>query len=120
MKITALLAGSLLLTSVATAEAPDPVNGKRLFNESRCLSCHGVDVFTREDRKIKDLAGLERKVRQCDAGLSTNWFDDQILDVVAYLNQAYYKFKSTEQGAAALETGDKAGATGTTDTHNTQ
>lgn len=96
MKLISLMAGSLLLTSVAIAEeVPNAANGQKLFNESRCLECHGVDLFTSKDRKIQSLSGLEGMVRRCDANLSTNWFDDQILDVVEYLNKAYYKFEET-------------------------
>ncbi|MEZ5536752.1 MAG: hypothetical protein R3F02_14135 [Thiolinea sp.] len=103
MKSILFLAGSLLLSSGLYADEPNVANGQRLFKESRCLECHGVDVFTRPDRKVKSLAALESRVRQCDARLSTNWFDDQILDVVAYLNSTYYKFgmdqAGTEQGS---------------------
>lgn len=84
---------SLLLASTAyAAPAADPVNGKRLFEASKCMACHTAASFTSPTRKVKDLAELESQVRRCDANLSTNWFDDQVLDVVAYLNQAYYKF----------------------------
>ncbi len=97
MKAVLILSGSLLLAQsllapAALAKEPDPANGQKLFAASQCMSCHGTDVFTRPDRKITSLPALESKVRSCDAGLSTNWFDDEILDVVAYLNQTYYKF----------------------------
>lgn len=106
MKSILFLATSLLLSLSVHAEVPDIASGQRLFTESRCLECHGVDVFTSKDRKVKSLAGLESKVRQCDANLSTNWFDDQILDVVAYLNSTYYKFKpSSAAGATKADVG---------------
>ncbi|MGB1257181.1 MAG: hypothetical protein ACPG51_15030 [Thiolinea sp.] len=98
MKSILLMAGSLLMASAVMAEeAPSAANGQKLFNESRCLECHGVEKFTSKDRKVNSLAGLESMVRRCDANLSTNWFDDQILDVVAYLNKAYYKFDTAVQ-----------------------
>jgi len=96
--------------------------GQKLFNESRCLTCHGVDKFTNKERKIKDLGGLERMVRLCDTRLSTNWYNDQILDVVAYLNQAYYKFEDgpqqnssldAESGAATVKIGEAVVAANT-------
>lgn len=109
MKSLLFLASSLLFSLSVHAEAPSVANGQRLFNESRCLECHGVDIFTSKDRKVKDLAGLESKVRKCDANLSTNWFDDQILDVVAYLNSTYYKFKpSTSLETAQANTAGDA------------
>ena len=104
MKLISLMAGSLLLTSVAIAEeAPNATNGQKLFNESRCLECHSVDLFTSINRKVNNLAGLENVVRRCDANLSTNWFDDQILDVVAYLNKAYYKFEKVAQQSGSID-----------------
>ena len=106
MKTMVMMVSSLLLTSMVYAEdVPDAANGQKLFNESRCLECHGVEVFTRVDRKVKNLAGLESRVRQCDASLSTNWFDDQILDVVAYLNNTYYKFDPAKQAGGVSSEG---------------
>ncbi len=35
--------------------------------------------------------------------ISTNWYDDQILDVVAYLNKAYYKFEDGPQQNSELD-----------------
>ena len=104
MKLVSFMAGSLLLTSVAIAEeTPNAASGQKLFNESRCLECHGVDLFTSKNRKITNLSGLESMVRRCDANLSTNWFDDQILDVVEYLNKAYYKFEKPAKQNATLD-----------------
>lgn len=91
MKAVMILLSGLLLVQPALAGG-DPTNGKKLFEASQCLRCHGTEVFTRPDRKVTDLAALESQVRRCDANLDTNWFDDEVLDVVAYLNQTYYKF----------------------------
>lgn len=89
-----MLGALLLLASTAHAsEQPDPLKGKMLFEKSNCLDCHGSEVFTRDDRKVTDYGALEKQVRRCDANLSTNWFDDQVLDVVEYLNTTYYQFE---------------------------
>jgi hypothetical protein len=45
---------------------------------------------------IKDLTALEAQVRFCDTKLNANWFDEDIHDVVAYLNQQFYKFPNPE------------------------
>ena len=86
------LAIALLSFAGVSYGAGDPVNGEKLFAASECLSCHGTEVFTAEDRKIKDLKALDSQVRLCDSNLNTNWFDTEIHDVVAYLNEQYYKF----------------------------
>lgn len=90
-KITLALAG--LLVSGATLAAGNPANGQNLFTNSNCNQCHGTDVYTRKDRKVNSIASLEAQVRRCDSNLNTNWFDDEIHDVTAYLNQQFYKFK---------------------------
>ena len=84
------LAG-LLISGVVHAQG-NSANGQKLFTESKCNQCHGTEVYTRKDRKITSLASLEAQVRRCDSNLNTNWFDDEIHDVTAYLNKQYYKF----------------------------
>ena len=86
------LAIALLSFASASYGAGDVVNGEKLFAASDCLSCHGTEVFTAEDRIINDLKALDSQVRLCDSKLNTNWFDTEIHDVVAYLNEQYYKF----------------------------
>lgn len=91
---------SLPLSATAKGNAD---NGKTLFAKSQCQKCHGTEVFTREDRKVTDTAGLEKQVRMCDSQLSVNWFDDEIDDVVAYLNKTYYKFPDADTEGDAKE-----------------
>ena len=90
-KILIGLAG-LLITSVTFAGG-NAANGQKLFKASKCNQCHGTEVYTRKDRKVKTLPALEAQVRRCDSNLNTNWFDDEIIDVTAHLNKQYYKFK---------------------------
>jgi cytochrome c553 len=83
----------ILLAGASTlAGAADIAHGKALQQEN-CMSCHGNAVYTREDRKITSLAGLEKQVRRCELSLGLKWFDEEVADVVAYLNDAFYKFK---------------------------
>ncbi len=89
---TIIIIGGLLVAGTTFA-AGDAAKGKTTFEASQCMQCHSSDeMFTRKDRKVKTLPALDDQVRKCDAQLSTNLFDDEIEDVVAYLNQAYYKF----------------------------
>ena len=86
-----VLLSSFFVSNVALAG--DVANGKKLFTESKCNQCHGTEVYTKPDRKVTSLPKLEAQVRRCDSNLNTNWFDDEIINVTAYLNQQYYKFK---------------------------
>ncbi len=73
--------------------------GKALL-EKHCISCHasnfggdGSGIYTREDRKVKSAKGLVAQVRNCNTMLGLKWFDEDELNVAAYLNQTYYKLQ---------------------------
>ncbi len=79
--------------------AGDPKAGKLLL-EKHCISCHassfggdGSGIYTRPDRIVKDANGLIQRIRTCNTNLGLKWFEDEELNVAAYLNQKYYKFK---------------------------
>ena len=78
-----LLPGSVL--------AADIDNGEDLHFE-HCTGCHGSEVYTRDDRKMMDLAQLGRQVRFCQNAVGATWFDDEVDDVIEYLNTSYYHF----------------------------
>ncbi len=86
-----LALSSLLISSTAFADG-NAGNGKALFTGSKCGTCHGNEIYTSKDRKVKNLKALEAAVRLNDSKLNTNWFDEDVKDVTAYLNQQYYKF----------------------------
>jgi cytochrome c len=87
---TLLIAGLTLLA--APAIAADPVHGREL-QEANCMSCHDNGMYTRKDRKITSPDGLEKQVRRCELSLGLQWFDEDVTDVAAYLNQNFYQFK---------------------------
>lgn len=76
----------------------DVAAGQRLV-EKNCISCHassyggdGSAIYTREYRKVKTSKGLLAQVRNCNTMLGLKWFEDEELNVAAYLNNTYYKF----------------------------
>ena len=83
---------TILLLGSGLANAADLGNGQRLHNE-HCLKCYDTSVYTRSDRKIGDLPSLTRQVKRCELSLGLTWFDEQVEDVVHYLNTTYYGFK---------------------------
>ena len=91
-----ILLPTLLLTGNVLAEG-DASKGKILLDKSQCQKCHSSEIFSRDDRKVKDLESLEKQVRLCDSQLSVNWFDDEISDVVSYLNETFYHFEKAEK-----------------------
>ncbi|MGB5306434.1 MAG: cytochrome c [Gammaproteobacteria bacterium] len=89
--LLSLFATSLLL-AMPPATAADIDNGASL-HQKFCTSCHDSGVYTRADRKVTTLEGLQTQVGRCDQSLGLKWFDDDIADVAAYLNQSHYHFK---------------------------
>ncbi|CAA6827225.1 MAG: Unknown protein [uncultured Thiotrichaceae bacterium] len=85
-----------LLSATAIAES-DADNGKILFDKADCQKCHSTDIFTKENSKITNLKELKDKVNVCDSQLSVNWFDDEVDDVVAYLNRDFYKLDEEKE-----------------------
>lgn len=88
-----LIAASLglLLANSAHAEPADPAAGKAL-HDANCTKCHNSSVYTRPDRRVKNLGALNNQVQRCEQMLKLQWFDDDIENVAAYLNQQFYKY----------------------------
>lgn len=86
------LMGALALTFSLSAAAEEATDVQALY-QTNCLKCHGDEVYTRADRKVASLDGLERQVRRCETALGLRWFDEDISDVTAYLNDHFYKFE---------------------------
>jgi len=86
----ALTLSTLLLAShIAVAQDFDPAQ----HLADNCTRCHTDNFYTRPDRKAKSLASLGRIVRRCETNLGTGLFEDEVDELVTYLNDTYYKFK---------------------------
>jgi mono/diheme cytochrome c family protein len=88
MKRLVLIAVITLSTPVAVADAE---RGKKLHDQ-HCTKCHGTNVYTREDRFVQDMAGLRKQVERCHLSAGAKWFDEDVDDVVEYLNASFYRF----------------------------
>ena len=89
---------TLLASHAIASHAIDTGRGEQLFTDN-CVACHvsliggdGSALLTRPDRRVHNLRGLSKQVNFCKDNLGLPWFDDQVGDVVDYLNQRYYKF----------------------------
>lgn len=96
LNLTAIV-GSLLLAS--TVQAANFQRGEQLHN-NQCTACHaarfgnnGAEIYTRPNHRVQSFEGLQRQVNRCKNNLEITWFDEDVADVVEYLNQQYYKFK---------------------------
>ncbi len=77
----------------------DPSNGK-VIHQEKCAACHigkfsgdGSEIYLRENRRIKTVEGLMAQVEFCDRQIKSGLNDDQINDLVMFLNESYYKFE---------------------------
>lgn len=68
-------------------------------HERQCVACHvsrfggdGSGVYTRENRMVSTIEGLMGQVERCNAMTRAGLADDEIDDLVAYLNETYYRF----------------------------
>lgn len=78
--------------SVSTLFAYNANDGEKLYLEAKCQKCHTPDSFTSQNTKVKDLAKLKWRVQKCNFAMGAEWFDDEVNDVVHYLNKKFYQF----------------------------
>ncbi len=86
------LAATALLALAGSVQAADADNGKQLYN-ANCQGCHSTDTHVGNNQSVKSLPALESRVRMCSQNLRKRLFDDELADIVAYLNRDFYKFK---------------------------
>lgn len=97
---TVLLVGLLLGSAgVAPVQAADAKIGKKLVEKS-CMACHvsmfggdGTRIYTRPDRKVKNMRQLMSQVRVCNTNVGAGWMPEDEAHVAAYLNDTYYRFQ---------------------------
>ena len=76
--------------------AVDLERGKQLHDE-HCVRCHSSEIYARENSIIFNYRDLEQRIRQCELGNELAWFDEEIEDVLTYLNNNYYGFEIPAQ-----------------------
>ena len=88
------LVAMLFLSVSASALA----QGKQL-HDANCMQCHASltggqpnSIYSRADRGVKTLDGLEKRVTNCAIAADVNWTAAQQKQVVDYLNSQFYKF----------------------------
>lgn len=93
----------VLLSLPASANelfAKTDIAAGKILHDKNCISCHassfggdGSAMYTRDFAKVTDANKLITQVRNCSTNISLKWFDDEELNVAAYLNKMYYKFE---------------------------
>lgn len=95
----ALALAAYLLAPAFAHSAPDASEGKKLVAEKNCETCHhnktmgaATAVYLRKDRKVTSMEKLKAQVALCNSELNLQLFPDEEEHIVAFLNQAYYRF----------------------------
>ena len=57
-----------------------------------CIRCHDESKYTRKNRIVKNFQQLYERIKQCELMAELTWFDEEIADVTAYLNNQFYYF----------------------------
>jgi hypothetical protein len=92
---------TVICTMIASPAFSADVNNGKTLHQAKCYQCHaeksglgnGDIIYTRADRKVQDPARLKFMVSMCNTELRLDLFPEDEADLVAYLNQQFYKFK---------------------------
>lgn len=63
-----------------------------MLYENHCTRCHTSVLHVRENRRAVSLKALEGWVRRWSGEEKLTWSEEEIVEVVDYLNRRYYKF----------------------------
>ena len=77
------------LPAMSLAETFD--RGQALY-ENHCKSCHESWAHAREGREASSVDALRKRVAAWSLHSGLDWSDEDVEDVVAYLNRQFYRF----------------------------
>jgi mono/diheme cytochrome c family protein len=75
----------------AATQATSTLRGTELY-ENHCTACHTSLVHIREKKKGKSLEQVEVWIRRWAGELKLEWRDEEVKDVLQYLNSRYYRY----------------------------
>lgn len=85
-------AAVMLVAGATAAAAADVAKGKALV-QKHCTACHGTEVYSRPNHRMKSLEMLRNQLGRCQQAAGVKLTKQEAADIVAYLNQTFYKFK---------------------------
>ena len=69
----------------------EAVSRGRMLYENHCTRCHTSVLHVRDNRRAVSLKVLEGWVRRWSGEEKLGWSEEEIVEVVDYLNRRYYK-----------------------------
>lgn len=78
--------------ALSAQPAPPATSRGQLLYETHCIACHSKEVHWRERKLVSDWTSLAAETRRWQANIGLRWSNDEIADVVRYLNTTIYRF----------------------------
>jgi mono/diheme cytochrome c family protein len=63
-----------------------------LLYQTHCIACHDRQIHWRDRKSVTDWTTLSGQVRRWQANTGLQWTDEEIDEVVRYLNATIYRF----------------------------
>ena len=80
----------LLMPSAYAATLPgDSAEGKRL-HDANCMGCHNTGIYTSDDRIVRSLDALKKRLGDCSHMANKEFSATQ--NLIRYLNDQFYQF----------------------------
>jgi len=93
-----ILMGLPISSNAQSVLLGDSAKGKALHDKN-CVACHAGQykdpskIYTRPDRRVNSVEGLMKQVAFCNKQTGANLSDDEVNDIIKYLNDTFYKFE---------------------------
>lgn len=82
---------SVFTSALAAESTIADVERGRLLYENHCTVCHESTVHVREDRRVGNRAEIMAMISRFSTHLELGWSAEEMLDVLEYLDQQYYR-----------------------------
>ena len=89
--LSALLLASAFLLLAQSSAQPAPSRGRLLY-ETHCVACHDTQIHWRDRKLATDWVSLSKQVRRWQANTGLQWTEEEIDEVVHYLNTTIYRY----------------------------
>lgn len=83
----------MLALCAGAAAAADDSRGRLLY-ETHCIACHTTQMHWRDQRVVKDWAGLLVQVQAWQARARLDWPAADVEAVARHLNETIYKLRA--------------------------
>ena len=90
-RLPGMVLGCLLASVTVAADLDERAQRGRDLHDSVCHGCHGEEMYNRPGIPSNPYLDLRRQTQLWLSVVNIQWRDDEIADVVHYLQSTYYK-----------------------------